>query len=137
MIELQPVPEDNPYKHSLSLSFWNTAYFTELVKGDITIWDFERLPQNASSQTLYTPKNLCSYNHIVEKGQLSKFAQKLQCASSIQHNGRALDGHLTYAIRWFRAHIVFFFLGYTFANRRFRREESGGIRALLHPGDGS
>jgi hypothetical protein len=123
MPNVKTIPSDNPYKHSLSLSFWNLEYFRSLLNHDVSIWDFERLPMDAHRPVLHTVRNLCAYNHIVEKGQVAKFAKKLPGSPPSWNSGRSVDTSFEYAMRWFRANLLFFFLGYTMANRRFRGEE--------------
>ena len=121
---LKPIPGDNPYQHSLSLSLWNFEYFRWLLNKDVSIWEFERLPTDGDRPLFRVSGSVCKYNHIVEKGRLAKFAQTLPGASSSLWEGRPVGGTLEHMVRWVRSNVFFFFFGYTFANRRFRKADT-------------
>ena len=120
---LREIPHDNPYRHSLSLSLWNVSYFINLLARDISIWDFEIQRSSTKTALFYTPRSPCRYNHIVEKGSFARFAPALTIASEGINGGRSIESIRTTFIKWFRSNIIFFFIGYTIANRRFERSK--------------
>ena len=121
MDEVREIPADNPYKHSLSLSLWNIGYLMQLLARDISIWDFEIHRPSPDTALYYTPESPCRYNHIVEKGRYANFAHKLTGATSGVSTNRSVEGLTTRISKWFRSNVLFFFFGYLFANRRFRK----------------
>ena len=117
------IPADNPYKHSLSLSYWRISYFESLMKMKLSIWDFETVNPLKGAVLYYVPDTICKYQHIVEKGRMVPFAKKMFASANLLDNERTAESQLEYAIKWFRSNLVFFVFGYYFMNRRLRKSQ--------------
>lgn len=115
------IPLDNPYKHSLSLSYWRVSYFESLMNMYLSIWDFETLNPIKGTLLYYVPDTICKYQHIVEKGRIAPFAKKMFARANMLDNERAIESRFEYAVKWFRSNFVFFIFGYYFMNRRLRK----------------
>jgi hypothetical protein len=118
---LVQIPTDNPYKQSLSLSYWQVSYFESLMNMGLSIWDFETVNPLKGTMLYYTPDTICKYQHIVEKGRMVPFAKKMFANANMLGDERATESHLEYAIKWLRSNLVFFVFGYYFMNRRLRK----------------
>ncbi|WP_438997229.1 hypothetical protein [Candidatus Puniceispirillum sp.] len=115
------VPADNPYKHSLSLSYWRVSYFESLMNMGLSIWDFETINPIGETILYYTPDTICKYQHIVEKGRMAPFAKKMFANANMLGDERGIESYIEYAIKWVRSNLVFFVFGYFFMNRRLRK----------------
>ena len=115
------IPADNPYKHSLSLSYWRVSYFKSLMNMDLSIWDFETANPIKGAIPYYIPHMICTYQHIVEKGRTVTFAKKLFARANMLSAERGTESHYEYVIKWVRSNLVFFVFGYFFMNRRLRK----------------
>ena len=115
------IPADNPYKHSLSLSYWRVGYFESLMNMDLSIWDFETINPIKGAVPYYMPTMICKYQHIVEKGRMIPFAKKMFVNADMFNNERPVESRFEYAIKWLRSNLVFFVFGYYFMNRRLRK----------------
>ena len=118
---LVQIPADNPYKHSLSLSYWRASYFENLMNMYLSIWDFETVNPIKGAVLYYVPDTICKYQHIVEKGRMAPFAKKMFARANMLDNERATESRFEYAVKWFRSNLVFYFFGYYFMNRRLRK----------------
>ncbi|ADE40196.1 hypothetical protein [Candidatus Puniceispirillum marinum] len=115
------IPADNPYKHSLSLSYWRVSYFNSLMDMNLSIWDFETINPIKGTILYYAKNRICNYRHIVEKGRMAPFAKKLFARANMLGDERATESHYEYVIKWVRSNLVFFVFGYFFMNRRLRK----------------
>ena len=118
---LLSIPADNPYKHSLSLSYWRVSYFESLINMGLSIWDFETINPIRETILYYTPDTICKYQHIVEKGRMAPFAKKMFANAHMLGDERATESYVEYAIKWVRSNLFFFVFGYFFMNRRLRK----------------
>ena len=115
------IPADNPYKHSLSLSYWRVGYFESLMNMNLSIWDFETINPIKGAVPYYVPTMICKYQHIIEKGRMVPFAKKMFENADMLNDERAAESRFEYAIKWLRSNLVFFVFGYYFMNRRLRK----------------
>ena len=116
---IREVPADNPYKHSLSLPIIRIDYFKRLLSGNISIWDFETLPEYPDVPLYYTPDPPCEFKHVVEKGRIGGNTNEL--FKNIETKGnRPQQSKLAYMMVNLKTKLVFFIVGYFFMNRRMR-----------------